>query len=262
VRERRLVEVRPKRSLGQNFLRARWVARIFARWACRYSMLLEVGVGTGFLTRFVASECPNATIVGVEVDERLLDHLAALRLYSDSILPVLSDALHPPVRFEAIEAVYGSIPYNITGPLLALLALEARKPALLLLQREVAERLASQPGSHSYGRITVLVQLVYEVSPLNVVPPSAFTPRPKVYSRIVELKPRSQLPPRSILYAVEEVTKCMFSQRNKKAAKIAARCCGDRAARIVEERYGGLRVYQLPPNAFLEIAEVCGGDLG
>jgi 16S rRNA (adenine1518-N6/adenine1519-N6)-dimethyltransferase len=257
------VEVRPRKSLGQNFLRAKWVARIFARWACRYKLLLEIGVGTGFLTRFISSQCPYSTVVGLEVDERLAAHLALLQLYTNNVWVVVADALNPPLRFEAFDAIYGSIPYNITGPLLILLALEARKPSLLLLQKEVAERLAAAPGTPDYGRITVLVRLVYDVNLLEVVPPSAFKPKPKVYSRIVELKPHPNPPPKEVLRVVERVTQCMFSQRNKRAAKIAVKCCGIDAGRFIEDNYGReLRVFQLPPEAFLQLATICGDKNG
>lgn len=257
AREEELVEVKPRKSLGQNFLVAGWVARIFASWACNFSRLLEVGVGKGFLTRTVARQCPHSYIIGLEVDPRLTPHLVALQFYYDNVSIILSDALAPPVKLDGVDAVYGSIPYNITSPLLELLSLYARKPALLLLQKEVGERLASKPGTSKYGRITVLVQLVYTVKLHSIVPPSAFKPKPKVYSRIVELKPKPTTPSPEELKAVEQVTRCMFSQRNKRAGKVIARCCGKHLAELLEERYGDNRVYQLSPEAFLEIAKLC-----
>ncbi len=239
-----------KRSLGQNFLRARWVARIFAEWACRHRRLLEIGVGTGFLTREVLGRCSPEILVGVEIDERLVPEMATLQLLGPSFQPIHADAVRPPLRLAGFDGVYGSVPYNITGPLLGLLAVEYGGPSLLLLQREVVDRLSARPGGRSYGRITVLIQLVYNVHRGPVVPPSAFSPPPRVYSRIVELSPRESRPSKPLLKAVEELTRCMFSMRNKKAVK-AARRCGLQDVEWLGEK----RVYELSPEEFLRLAE-------
>ena len=240
---------RASKKLGQNFLTARWVAREFARWACSFRTLLEVGVGTGFLTSEILRQCRPQLLIGIEVDTRLLDWLASLSFFEPRFAPLHGDALSPPLVLNRVDAVYGSIPYNITGPLLSLLAVEAQKPAMLLLQREVVDRLAARPGSKQYGRISVLVQLVYKVRPGKVVPPSAFRPRPKVFSRIVVLEPRDERPPRDMLRRLEEATRCMFSERNKRAVKVASKCLGlDRGA--LEEKVGERRVYELSPEEF------------
>ena len=248
--------LRAKRSLGQNFLRSRRIARLFAQWACRFhGLLLEVGPGTGALTREVLTNCPYVSVIGLELDADLIPVLQPLRLLTPLRLELLNtDALNPPIRPGAVDAVYGSIPYNITGPLLATLALaEPPRPAMLLLQKEVADRLAAAPGTKTYGRITVLIRLVYEVRLGQVVPPTAFQPRPKVYSRIVYLEPRSDKPGSDLLQRVEQLTRCMFSQRNRLADKVAAKCLGaDRSALAV---FSGRRVYELTPEDFRRLAE-------
>ncbi|KSW11733.1 hypothetical protein CF15_02650 [Pyrodictium occultum] len=244
---------RASRRLGQNFLRARWVAREFARWACGFTRLLEIGVGQGFLTSEILRRCRPSLLVGIELDRRLMEWLGSLSFFHPVFAPVQADALSPPVVLERFDAVYGSIPYSITGPLLSLLSVEAQKPAMLLLQREVVDRIAARPAASSYGRITVLVQLVYRVKPGPVVPPSAFRPRPRVYSRIVVLEPREDRPGREELRRVEELTRCMFSGRNRKAAKQASRCLGlsrDEAEKLL----GGRRVYELSPSDFYQLA--------
>ncbi|ABM81471.1 16S rRNA (adenine(1518)-N(6)/adenine(1519)-N(6))-dimethyltransferase RsmA [Hyperthermus butylicus] len=246
--------LRARRELGQHFLVARWVARIFAGWACRFRRLLEVGVGQGFLTSTILRSC-SVEIAGLELDLRLVGELASISFYFTGFMPVIADAVEPPLRLGGVDAVYGSIPYNITGPLLSLLVVEARKPALLLLQREVVDRLAAKPGTASYGRITVLVRLVYDVKPGPVVPPSAFRPRPKVYSRIVELVPRPDAPSPDMLRRVEELTKCMFSERNKRAAKVAAKCIGIELSKIEGLVGRDIRVYQLEPEKFIQLLD-------
>ena len=250
--------LRARRDLGQHFLVAKRVARVFTSWACKFRRLLEVGVGQGFLTSAILRSC-SVEIVGLELDLRLIDELASLGFYFTGFMPVIADAVKPPLRLDGVDAVYGSIPYNITGPLLSLLAVEARRPALLLLQREVVDRLAANPGTSSYGRITVLVKLVYEVKPGPVVPPSAFKPRPRVYSRIVELVPKPDAPSSDVLRRVEELTKCMFSERNKRAAKVAAKCLSidqSEAENIVGK---DARVYQLQPEKFIQLLKLGSG---
>jgi len=257
---------RPKKRLGQNFLRARWVARLFAEWVCGYRRVVEVGAGTGAVTGEVLRRCPLVEAYLLELDRGLLPFLSAQKLLGPFSEVLGADALAPPLRLEGIQALYGSIPYNITGPLLSLLALlPQRLPAMLLVQREVAQRLLSKPGEKSYGRITVLVQLAYRVRPGRVVPPAAFYPPPRVYSQIVYMEPRSGAPSPRVLRRVEQLTRCMFSQRNRLAGKVARRCLGGVEGDALKP-LEGLRVYQLPPGVFLELAEAAeaaaGGDRG
>ena len=247
--------VRASRRLGQNFLRARWVARLFADWACGRRRLLEVGVGGGALTGEVLARCRPELVVGVELDRRLARLLASMSFFHQGFQGVLGDAVSPPVRVDGFDAVYGSIPYNITGPLVSLLSIEFRLPAMLLLQREVANRLAAPPGTRSYGRLSVLVQLSYSVRLGPVVPPEAFTPRPRVYSRIVYLEPIPGLDP-GLLRGVERLTRCMFSERNKLADKVASRCTG--LSRGGLQWLKGRRVYELEPREFLELLLAAG----
>jgi len=255
--------LRPRKRLGQNFLRARWVSRLFAEWACRYRRLAEIGPGLGALTREVLARCPHSFIYLVELDARLLDELRHLRLLSFNYEVVRGDALHPPLRMDAVEALYGSIPYNITGPLLSEIALqEEPRPAMLLLQREVATRIAAKPGTAAYGRLTVLIQLTYRVELGPTVPPSAFVPRPRVFSQIVYLEPREGVPRLEERRRVEKVTRCMFSQRRRLALKVAGRCL-----RVLPESVRhvlrGRRVYELTPEDFLLLSAVASGsDVG
>jgi 16S rRNA (adenine1518-N6/adenine1519-N6)-dimethyltransferase len=248
--------IRPRKRLGQHFLVSRRVSSFFARWACRFRRLLEIGPGTGSLTAQILRTCNVELLVGLEIDTRMLENLSSLSLVAEALQTVHGDALSPPLRLRGFDAVYGSIPYNITGPLIRLIVSEFQKPVLLLIQKEVADRLGARPGAPEYGRLTVLVQLVYDVVKHMVVPPSAFKPRPKVFSQIVELVPKNSIEYR-IVSKVEEVTRCFFSQRNKKALKIARQCLGEVPLSIVEKYdLANKRVYELSPDFFIEIAEL------
>jgi len=236
--------------LGQHFTACRRLVEDVARRVRGRRRVLEVGVGCGALSRRVAGGV--CMLVGVEVDELLAPCLRALQ---DATLGdyVVADALHPPVRLEAFDAIYGSIPYSITGPLLILLARRARGDAVLVLQREVAERLAARPGSREYGRITVAVRSVYSVSLGPLYPPSCFKPRPKVSSRLVELR-RERILEEGFFDCLEELLRCMFSQRRRLADRVAEKCLGQPH----HTRFNGRRVYQLEVGEFLELAgKVC-----
>ena len=246
--------IKPSKKLGQHFLVSRRVARIFSSWVCGYRKVFEIGPGTGFITSDILRSCDEPEIVaGIEIDSRVLENLAALSILDNRFYIVHGDALSPALRLRGFDAGYGSIPYNITGPLLSLLTKWFQKPLLLLIQREVADRLSAKPGSKNYGRLTILVSLVYSVRKLALVPPTAFRPRPRVYSQVVELLPKRSIPPQTIAL-IEDVTKCFFSQRNKKARKVGIRCLGECVKDIVP---GDLRVYELEPDFFLRVIEKC-----
>ncbi len=243
--------IKPARKFGQNFLRARWVAIIFAKWACKYNRLLEIGFGEGFIGSEVLKRCSPSLLVGIEIDERLANILGSFSFFNANFDGVVGDILAAPFRKRCVDAVYGSIPYNITGPLLSLLSTELRVPAMLLLQREVAQRLNARPGTKKYGRITVLVQLTYRVRLGKLVPPSAFIPRPKVYSQIVYLEPRKDMLSQYVIRKVEELTRCIFSERRKKAVKVIAKCLGEDTTKY--KWLGSKRVYELSPSEIVEI---------
>lgn len=243
--------IKPARKFGQNFLRARWVARLFAKWACNYNRLLEIGFGEGFIGSEIIKRCSPSLLVGIEIDERLVDVLGSFSFFNVNFDGIIGDILAAPFRKGCFDAVYGSVPYNITGPLLSLLSIELRAPAMLLLQREVAQRLNAKPGTKKYGRITILVQLTYRVRLGKLVPPSAFTPRPKVYSQIVYLEPKEDMVPQHVIRKVEELTRCIFSERRKKAVKVIAKCLGEDTTKY--EWLGSKRVYELSPSEIVEV---------
>ncbi len=242
------------RKLGQHFLvRPAAVVRWLRPRLCGLARVLEVGAGRGDLTRYLA-DCV-AEVVACEVDQAFLPELEALASVGGlvSVEPVNADALNPPYRLGAFDAVFGNIPYSITGPLLSMLVKLYQGPVYVMLQREVALRLASRPGEADYGRLTVLVKLVYDVELGPVIPPSAFNPPPKVYSQLVGLRPRRRCSPRFI-ECVERLTTCLFSSRRKNALKVVKGCIGGALPPELEGLLQGLRVYELDVTAVEEIA--------
>jgi 16S rRNA (adenine1518-N6/adenine1519-N6)-dimethyltransferase len=192
-----------KHRLGQHFLFDPSILRRIAdaTLAGPDDTVLEIGPGPGGLTARLLER--GARVVAIERDP---DQVEELERRAPSAQVVLGDALEldwhevagapAPARW----IIAGNIPYNITSPLLDK-ALDAPVPAriVFLVQREVADRLAAEPGSRSYGALTVGVQSAARVERLFRIPRGAFTPPPKVESALVRLTPLSAplVPPAS-----------------------------------------------------------------
>jgi 16S rRNA (adenine1518-N6/adenine1519-N6)-dimethyltransferase len=182
----------PKKSLGQHFLFDRSLLRKIVEAAGVESgeRVLEIGPGPGGLTRALLEA--GATVLALEADERMVEHLEELGLERLSV-----------VRADALEVDYlrltqqsggpfrlvANLPYNISGPLLARLLRqrEAFTSMTVMLQREVAERLLAAPGCRERGRLSVLAQSFCRLRPLLRVPAGAFRPPPKVESTVIRL---------------------------------------------------------------------------
>jgi 16S rRNA (adenine1518-N6/adenine1519-N6)-dimethyltransferase len=210
-------------------------------------LVVEIGPGEGALTAELARR--GGRLVALEVDRVLLERLrrrfpAVEILEADARTWDYGMLERPP---GGRVLVVGNLPYSVGKPILAAL-LEARAAIdllALMLQREVAERLAAPPGSRVYGALSVLTQAVCEVELALRVPPSAFRPPPQVESAVVRLTPRGiPLVPAALDARFREVVKAAFSSRRKTLANALA---------------GGLG---LSLGAAREAATTCGVDPG
>jgi len=165
--------------------------------------ILEIGPGTGILTRRLLPLV--AALVAIEVDRDLCQLLAKQLGARENFLLLQGDVLRldwPALladfpRFQAPQKVVANIPYNITGPILEHLLGTIAQPnptpferIVLLIQKEVADRLCAQPGSKTFGALSVRVQYLAHCDRIATVPASAFHPKPKVDSAIVCLRPQ------------------------------------------------------------------------
>ena len=184
----------PLHRLGQHFLADRHLCERIAAAVVTLGpeACLEIGPGLGALT--VALLEAGRSVVAVELDRGLAAYLRehaarpgdALRVVEGDARDVALEALCDP----AATAFVGNLPYYASAPLIRR-ALAAPYPgAVLMLQREVAERLAAPPGSAARGALTVLREATCDVRSLFAVPPSAFYPRPDVASAVVRLERR------------------------------------------------------------------------
>ncbi len=211
--------IRAKKSLGQNFLRDPHYLNKIAD-AARVGpddRVLEIGPGLGHLTRVLAQRA--AKVLAVEVDDRLIPHLQAEFEGLHNIEIVHADALEYDYRaLDGRWKVVANLPYYISTPIIQKLINCREKFAslTLMLQKEVAERIAAPPGGKEYGYLSVLVQL-YTLPRIEFkVPPGAFTPRPEVDSAVMTLTVRD----RPAVSVADEafllrIVKAAFSQRRK-----------------------------------------------
>ena len=222
-----------RKSLGQNFLLDLNLTRRIARAAGDLSVgtTIEVGPGPGGLTRGLLLEGASH-VVAIERDARAAEVLAplieasagALTLIEDDALKVDLATLGPEPR-----RIVANLPYNV-GTRLLLIWLrtpEAFESLTLMFQREVADRLTAAPGTDAYGRLTVLVTWLCEARKVMDVPPTAFTPAPKIWSSVVRLVPRAEPLAPADRAALETITEAAFSQRRKMLRQSLKRLGGD-----------------------------------
>jgi 16S rRNA (adenine1518-N6/adenine1519-N6)-dimethyltransferase len=213
-----------KKSLGQNFLFDLNLASRIARAAGSLTgvSVLEIGPGPGGLTRALLA-LGAAKVIAVERDQRAIAALQEIAAHYPGRLDIVAaDALtfdpksHLP---SAPVRIVANLPYNIATVLLVgWLSIEPWPPwyetAVLMFQREVAERIVAPPGSKSYGRLSVLVQWRCEARIVFDVNAAAFVPPPKVTSSIVRITPRAR-PLSCERKLLERVTQAAFGQRRK-----------------------------------------------
>ncbi len=213
-----------KKSLGQNFLLDLNLAARIARAAGEFAgtTVVEIGSGPGGLTRALLTLGADR-VIAVERDERAIAALHEIaERYPGRLDVIPADALtfDPRPRLDHRPArIVANLPYNIaTALLVSWVCVEPWPPwydaAILMFQREVAERIVAAPGSKSYGRLSVLVQWRCEARILFDVNPSAFVPPPKVTSSLVRLLPRAA-PLHCDRKLLESVTQAAFGQRRK-----------------------------------------------
>jgi 16S rRNA (adenine1518-N6/adenine1519-N6)-dimethyltransferase len=212
-----------RKSLGQNFLFDLNLTARIARAAGPLTgvTVFEVGSGPGGLTRALLA-LGAARVIAVERDERAIAALQEIAArYPDRLDVVAADALafDPRSRVDAPVRIVANLPYNIaTALLVAWITAEPWPPwydaAILMFQREVAERLVAEAGTKSYGRLSVLVQWRCEARILFDVKASAFVPPPKVTSSVVRILPRAA-PLACDRRTLEAVTQAAFGQRRK-----------------------------------------------
>lgn len=261
--------MRPKRSLGQNFLVDPNLQRAIVRAldVLATDEVLEIGPGTGALTRHLVG-LPRRLVL-VELDRDLAGRLAEELDGRPEVTVVQGDILDTDLAAlaEDISAlkVIGNIPYNRTSPIVFRL-LERPRPAeiVIMVQKEVGERMLAAPGSRTYGALSVGVRVLARVERVLRVRRTAFRPVPRVDSVVVRIRPFH--PPRISATrerTVRVLTRAAFQRRRKQFQRILrdepAYRLSHRAVAEVEARSGldlTLRPEVFAPEDFVRLAEL------
>ncbi len=222
--------IRPRKVFAQHWLKSEKALDAIIKAAeCQQSeRILEIGPGTGILTRRLLPLVQS--LLAVEIDRDLCELLAKqlgkrenfLLLQGDFLTLDLPSQLVAFPNFQKQNKVVANIPYNITGPIIEKLLGTIANPnpepfesIVLLVQKEVAERLYAQPGSKAFGALSVRVQYLAECELICTVPAAAFHPPPKVDSAVVRLRPRKIEIPALDPRRLEKLVKLGFAAKRK-----------------------------------------------
>jgi len=218
-----------RRRFGQHFLEPAWIDKVLAAAGPRADdRFVEIGPGRGAITRPLADRV--AGVVAIELDRDLVAWLEPrvapnVRVVSGDFLRLSCDEIFSGTGPSQPLRVIGNLPYNVSSPILfRLLELHRQtgrlRDASLMLQREVAERIAAPPGSRDTGVLSIMVQLDADVEIVLTLPPGAFRPAPKVWSAVVRVRFRPPTVPLGddARPLFEQLVRSIFAQRRKTLA--------------------------------------------
>lgn len=226
-------DLTPNKSWGQNFIFDLNLTRKIARAANLSSneTIFEIGPGPGALTRALFMEGAEK-IIAIEKDKRAITALSELVDICNGKLELISDdALKVPINKMGIlpRKVVANLPYNIATQLLLnwLVTPDAFKAITVMVQKEVAMRICAKPGSSNYGRLSIIMQWLACPKMLFDIPASAFHPKPKVTSTLLEIIPRAQPLFPAKRQILEKITAHAFGQRRKMLRSSLKKVGGD-----------------------------------
>lgn len=231
------IHIFAKKSLGQNFLQDQKVVEDICKNAkIENRIVLEIGAGTGFLTKEILKNNPKKMII-IEKDNRMINVLKLLckqMNFEDKVKIINGDAsqykiidiLNDLKDYQNNEklTLIGNLPYNI-GTTLVMnwnKQVEYINEIIVMLQKEVVDRIVAKPKTKDYGRISVLIQSMCNVYRLFNVEPNCFYPQPKVMSSVVKIIPKdnNERPKIEQYNFLDEFCKIAFSQRRKKLINV------------------------------------------
>jgi 16S rRNA (adenine1518-N6/adenine1519-N6)-dimethyltransferase len=259
--------VKPKKALGQHFLKDLNVAARIAQTldACKGIPVLEIGPGMGVLTRFLLDYGHDLKVV--ELDRESVAYLGihfpelSGRILGEDFLTLKLDQL-----FDKPFCVIGNYPYNISSQIFfKVLEYKDLIPCCSgMLQKEVAERLASKPGKKAYGIVSVLLQAYYDIEYLFTVDEHVFDPPPKVKSAVIRITRNQTTKLDCDEKLFKTVIKTGFNQRRKTLRNSLKPLLGNDCA-ICSDPIFNLRPEQLSVEQFVKLTNMVSpyvGELG
>ncbi|CAN7979331.1 unnamed protein product, partial [Ixodes persulcatus] len=234
------------------------------------SRVLEIGPGTGGLTRSILQKKPESLTV-IETDERCIPLLNDIKEYYPNLNIIKQDALKinlTDLSYDIVTSsksidykvtIISNLPYHIGTELVIRWLKEARiiTNMTLMLQKEVVERICAMPSTKAYGRLSVICQLIAKVEKCFDVAPTAFYPPPKVYSAIVKLIPLENPPSITLINKVEQITKLAFAGRRKMITSSLKNLVPNLHEVLTQLKINdNYRAENLTPQDYLRIAEI------
>jgi 16S rRNA (adenine1518-N6/adenine1519-N6)-dimethyltransferase len=214
-----------KKSLGQNFLiDQNIINKIINIVEIKNKSILEIGPGTGNLTKIILTKKPKKLIV-IEKDNHLSDLLKkklhySVKIINDDVLKIDETSLDVDVL-----TVFGNLPYNISTEILCNWILNIKSNnfwfdnLVLMFQKEVADRIIAKFNTKNYGRLSILSNWKLEIEKICDVQPTSFFPKPKIESSVLLLKPKLNFFPLSNPKNLEKLTRIFFMHRRKMLKK-------------------------------------------
>jgi 16S rRNA (adenine1518-N6/adenine1519-N6)-dimethyltransferase len=215
--------VRARKRFGQHFLEAAWVDRVIdAADPKPADVFLEIGPGHGALTIPLARRVSE--VIAVELDRDLAAELSQkappnVRVVAADALEVDIEGLFRGSAPSLRRRIIGNLPYNVSTPIVARLLQAGAggvvQDATLMVQREVADRLAAEPGGGEYGVLSILTRAQADIERLLDLPPGAFRPVPRIRSTLVRLRFGPQRVPPALAATFNSLVRGVFTQRRK-----------------------------------------------
>ena len=253
----------PKKSLGQNFLKSQDILSHIVKCGniSKKDIILEIGPGTGNLTKIILEKEPEKFIV-IEKDKKLSELLhkkfrGKIEIINGDILDCYNSFI-----FNKKVKVFGNLPYNIsTKILISFLKISNLKDQfekfVFVFQKEVADRILAEENSKNYGRLSILTSLKMNCNKITDIDPKHFYPKPKVWSSLVTLSPKLDFEEMKSNYHLEHITNIFFSQRRKMIKKPMKQLFTkfEKVAKDLDLDLN-LRPQNLSKNQYLEICKI------
>ena len=253
--------IRPKKSLGQNFLIDRNVLeQIVNTVEITNKEVLEIGPGSGNLTTFILKKNPKKVHV-IEKDDDLVLLLKdkftnEINIINDDVLKISEDQISSKKL-----TVFGNLPYNISTEILSKWIVNMNEnfwfeSLVLMFQKEVAERIIAESNTSKYGRLSILSNWKLNIKKITDIKPESFSPRPKIDSTLLLFTPRKNFFELKDAKNLEMITRVFFSQRRKMLKKPFNQVFNN--AREVADKFNinlNLRPQNLDPEIYFKLVK-------
>jgi 16S rRNA (adenine1518-N6/adenine1519-N6)-dimethyltransferase len=253
--------IKPKKSLGQNFLIDRTVLeQIVDTVEITNKEVLEIGPGSGNLTTFILKKNPKKFYV-IEKDDDLALILEdkftnEINIINDDVLKISEDK----ISSEKLT-VFGNLPYNISTEILSKWIININKKfwfesLVLMFQKEVAERIIAESNTSKYGRLSILSNWKLNIKKIIDIKPQSFSPRPKIDSTLLLFTPRENYFELKNAKTLEMITRVFFSQRRKMLKKPFNQIFNN--TKEISEKFNidlNLRPQNLEPEMYFNLAK-------